>query len=396
MINGRYDRIILLLLLLGVGSAATAQDFRPGFVITIKGDTVKGFVQYSSARKNKLRCVFRPHKRAEKLTYLPGDITGFGTDNDRTFLSVRAPENPAVDVFARVLAMGDLQLLRLDERYIIVNQTQQLLAPTVKVKIAVANGEAYRIERPYAAVLNIALADCGKAADNVEYNEKELTAAIDEYNLCKNPKYKSVHRKPMAQVGLSVFTSYVYSDMFLKYDNASMNASTFLAYGVGIDLSSPRIYDKVFLSLDLSYADAFYQGLIDGPASGYYLREDVFMSFASLRLSAALRYNFLSPASTPYLKLGFGNYMVIDDEVRTLSEKEVSNGVILTSKSTGGYEIKNPKGVYLGLGYQRAMSKKISVFAEGRYESMEGFVGTVIQSFSELTNYSVTFGLKLK
>jgi len=396
MIKGQFGRGPLLLAVLIICSQfVTAQDFRPGYIITLSGDSVKGHVRYGSARRNERECSFKPSRGTPKQKYSAGQLTGYGIFGDRSFTVIDDPKQPGQKVFARVVVSGDMDLFRRGKQFLLNTDRVQILPPETRTTIAVNNGEAFRTERPYAAILNMEMADCSKSNDDVSYSEKELTHAVDQYNLCKDPKYKSIQSRPIAQTGLNVFASYMYSDMFLKYDHASMSPSTFMAYGIGADFSSPRINDKIFLSLEIAYADMFYQGLIDGPSSGYYLREDVYMSFKSIRLAAALRYNLLEASRTPYLKVGFTYYSVIDDDIHSVAEKEYSEGIIMTDESTGGYEVKGPKGFYLGIGYQQSLSRKLKFFVEGRYETMEGFVGTAIQSFSELTNYSVMFGLRI-
>jgi hypothetical protein len=396
MIKGHFGLgLLALLALLILPASVTAQDFRPGYIITVNGDSVRGLVRYGSARRSQRACLFKTARGTKKKQYPPAELNGYGIFGDRSYASIDNPDKPGEKIFARVLATGDMGLLRVSDKYLMRTKTIKLLPPEVKMKIAIENGEAIRTERPYAGILNLAMADCGKATDEVSYTEKELTRAVDEYNLCKNPKYKSIQRKPIAQAGLNVFASYFYSDMNLKYDHASMSPSTFLGYGIGVDFSSPRINDKLFLSLDGAYVDMFYQGLIDGPTSGYYLHSDVFMTFHCIRTSAGLRYNLMEASRTPYFKIGLSRYWVLSNDIHTVIEQELSEGVVLTSETKGGYDVKNPKGIYLSIGYQQAVSRKLKVFAEGRYENMEGFVGTAIQSFSDLANYSVMFGFRL-
>lgn len=389
-------RLILLAMLFIAPLSMSGQDLRPGYIVTLNGDTVKGQVRYASSAKSRNGCLFRASADGSKKKYLPGEISGFGISGDRAFESVTIPGEPDRKSFARVLASGDIDLLRAGKQYLLRKDFIEILPPETQRRVAVTNGEAIRTERPYVGTLNIAMADCGKPVTDLRYSEKELTQAVDDYNTCRNSKYQSIQRRPIAQVGFNAFVSYVYSDMFLKYDNAAMGTTTFVAIGAGTDISSPRINDKLFLALDVSYADAFYQGLIDGPGAGYYLREDVFMSFTTLRLAAAFRYNFRQASRTPYAKIGFSRYAVLDEEIYSRAEEELSGGVIITREKSGGYSVKNPKGIYLGLGYQFTVFRQLLVFAEGRYENMEGFVGTDIQSFSKLSNYNFMLGVKFR
>lgn len=392
MIKG-FAGCALIALTLLCCPASSAQDYRPGFTVGIKGDTIRGLVRYATAKRSEKRCLFKTSKGAAKKVFGPADIKGYGVFGDRYYETIADPSDGS-RIFARVLSSGQLGLLRANHQFFLRKDTVELLPPPVEIRIAVANGQAVRTEKPHAGILNVALADCDIRADELPYSEKELTMAVDAFNRCKDANFKSRQRRKPFQLGLSVFTSYIYSDMSLKHVQAPIDASTFLGYGIGADLSSPRIFDKLSLALDATYVKSFYQGLIDGPSSGYYLREDIFMNFTSVRLAAAIRYNFLEASHTPYLKVGFGNYIVVKDDIRLLTEKELAEGMVVTSKASGGFDVKNPKGVFVALGYQHSINKKIRCFAEGRYENFEGFIGTSIQSFSDLKNYNATFGLR--
>lgn len=389
----QFSRLFALALLIACYHLSTAQDYRAGYIVGLNGDTTKGFVRYATAKRSERSCIFKPSRGASKQTYQPGQIRGYGIFGDRYFAGVKMPGQEDKVMFARVLAFGSVGLLSTHKQYLLEADSVIALPPPVKSKIAVRDGQAIRVEKPHAGILNIVLAECGRA-DNVEYSEDELTTAIDQFNRCKDPRYKSIQRRPTVAAGVSIFASYIYSDLQLKQEGTKFEPSTFVAFGAGFDLSSPRLYDKLSLAIDVSYADTFYQGLIEGPGSGYYLHEDVYMSFQCIRLAGAVRFNLMEATHTPYFKIGFADYFVLQEDIHSISEQEFSKGVIITSESTQEYTVKNPKGIYLGLGYQQAFSKKFKFFIEGRYENLEGFVGTQVQSFSDLRNYNATFGLR--
>ena len=387
--------LLVLTVLLSFHNVACAQDFRPGYVIPHEGDTVKGLVRYNPGKRSLRMVKFKATRHASKQTYTPDRLNGYGIYGDHHYISVTLPERKDEKIFARVLASGDITLLRTGKQFLMKADSIQNLPPPVRIRMTVGNSEMLRTDLPYVQVLNMTMAECGTVADQVGYNEKELTQLFDAFNLCKDRKYKPFRRKPIAQTGFNAFATYLYSDMFLKYDHASMRPSTFMGYGMGVDFSSPRINDKMFLSLDFAYADIFYQGSVDGPIGSYYRREDIFMDFTCLRFTGAFRYNLMEASRTPYFKIGFSQYSVLSHDIHSIVEEESRDGVVKTSEVPGSYDTKNPKGVYVGIGYQQTIKKKFRLFAEARYESMEGFIGTAIQSFSELKNYSIAIGVRL-
>ena len=78
----------------------------------------------------------------------------------------------------------------------------------------------------------------------------------------------------------------------------------------------------------------------------------------------------------------------------TWEEVETPDGTVYGNEKFGGYIVKDPKGIWGALGYDRVLYRKYRMFAEFRYERGEGFIGTPIQSFSTLNNYNLLLGIR--
>lgn len=71
--------ISLFLLLLLIPVQATAQgNFRPGYIISLQGDTLAGYVRFTESMSINEACHFRPDHHQAATRYLPHQITGFG------------------------------------------------------------------------------------------------------------------------------------------------------------------------------------------------------------------------------------------------------------------------------------------------------------------------------
>jgi len=67
---------------------ATAQfDFRKGFIVNLKGDTLHGFVKDQTFDKLSKQAVFKPSRKSKTITYLPGEIRTFGFNDGDIFES---------------------------------------------------------------------------------------------------------------------------------------------------------------------------------------------------------------------------------------------------------------------------------------------------------------------
>src|SRR6478609_2728996 len=67
------------------------KDFRPGYIITLPGDTIKGEINFMSLRKNTQGCEFRKAGTKEKSIYSPGEILGYSFENGPRFRSYSLP-----------------------------------------------------------------------------------------------------------------------------------------------------------------------------------------------------------------------------------------------------------------------------------------------------------------
>ena len=96
-----------LLALLGF-SAVYARDFRPGYVVTSAGDTLRGEINHGNATALCAECLFRPDGQATATRYLPGDLAAYRFEGGQYFLA--RPLEGAGLVFLEVLVQGELDV----------------------------------------------------------------------------------------------------------------------------------------------------------------------------------------------------------------------------------------------------------------------------------------------
>lgn len=104
-------KILTLVLMLTPSALAAQRYFLPGFIVTNSGDTVKGFVDYNTPRKMTLQCVFKVDERGQATIYSPGEISGYGFDNNKTFvvLDISEDSTKVEKAFVELLVQGDVR-----------------------------------------------------------------------------------------------------------------------------------------------------------------------------------------------------------------------------------------------------------------------------------------------
>ena len=389
--------VLAYYIMLSYPSLLSAQiDFRPGYVVRNGGDTVKGFVAYRTNIKNVERCTFRESRKGAIINYTAADIDGFGIFGDRNYQSVDFPRGAPVKGrgFVKVVVRGSFNLYKAKNFYLVKGKDSLVVLPIPKDKMLdTLRDLLLKKDRRYIGVLIYMMQDCQIDVADLGYAEGPLSQLVYKYNQClgKGPTTRSL--LPMARVGFSVFAGYVHSNLNYDFNYVIPFKGNNVIGGVGIDISSPRVFDKFYVSIEALYSQSLYQGYYEGISASYPVKYDVFAEFTSLKIPLGIKYNFRNAGNMPYLRIGLFWTFTQHSLVRTVEEKETP-AAILTYEYTTGYQFKNPKGYWASIGYDRTLYKRTRIFTEFRYEIGEGYIGTLVVNESQLTSYNFLMGLR--
>jgi opacity protein-like surface antigen len=329
-------RKVCLIFLL-IPSVSFAQDYRRGYIIKNNMDSVNGFIEYATEKKNSKYCQFRDTRRGKTTRFSPQELHAYGFYGDSQFESIRIP-----------------------------------------------------------GLLNFLLADCKLSADETRYTEPDITNLINNYNRCKGtePLYKKP--KPVFKINYNIFAGYNSSEMTADLPEPfSFDNSTAIVGGIGVDLSSPRIFDRIFFTIDVWYVKNLYQGYYKKQEGSDILHNDVHAEFTSIKIPLGFRYNFLKDVNSPYIKGGLVISQLASHTIETIKERQTTYGQVVTSQSDEWDDLqKTPKGIWVGVGYNRKLTKNLQLTLEFRYDQGEGFIGTPIQQFSKVKNYNFLLGIR--
>jgi len=373
-----------------------AQDFREGYVILNNNDSINGLVSYSAGNKNLARCTFKVTRRSDIVYYSPSEIQSYGFYSDKKFISLQHSDEalPEGKVFVRVLAEGPLNLYRYSNVYLIRKDVITVLPLPKNQKIETKKGQMLKEDKRYVGLLNLAMADCSLNANKTTYSEMDLTKLVLAYNECKGQKTQHKYVKPIFKMNFQIFAGYMQSNMTMNlYDDVTFNPSHTIFGGLGAEVSSPRIFDRLFFSLQGWYVNAIYQTYFEKKQSGD-VHEDIIMDFTYVKVPIGFRYNF-KRRNTPYIKAGFSTSFLVEESIKTLTEREILNGNVFTEVSYGGYDIKyKAYGYWMTIGYEHIIRNNLRLFSEAQYENANGFIGTPIQNFSHVNNFNFLLGIR--
>jgi hypothetical protein len=374
-----------------------AQDFRPGYIIKNNLDSVSGYVAYRSVTKNVNKCEFKTTKKAKSSTFSAADLKGFGFVNDKKFESITIPEYGGITgpVFGQVVVRGSLNLYRVGQFYV-TGKNDLIVLPLPKDKnVNNAEGQFYKNDKRYVGLLNYLINDCGLSADETSYTEQELGNLVMTYNRCKGLKPSLNFSRPLTRVNMQLFAGFFSSTTTMEVrKDVKFSPSQTIIGGISADLSSPRIFDRFFFSVEAWYVKSFYQAYSEAPFNGNMRYQDILIDVSYLKIPIGFRYNFFHENSTPYVKGGLALAIVNDITVTTSEDNVTPVGDVYSYEYYDQFEIRSPRSLWLSVGYNKTIARKLRGFVELRYESGTGFIGTGIQSVSKLNSFSILAGIR--
>jgi hypothetical protein len=355
-------------------------------------------------KKNEIRCDFKSSKKAKRISFKPSELTGYGFRDGRHYSAVTLPKSSASNdrVFARVLTKGPLTLyVHSKTFYVKKDSLVELPIPKGKIVDPIEEGgtKMEKRDKRYVSILNQLLFDCQMSADEAGYFEGDLTRLIRNYNTCRGFPREYIKPKPLYRMNIGALGGYVSSNLSLQEsavvpfsaEHTTFEQSKTAVAGLSLDFSSPRVYDRLFITLEGWYFNSIYLGK-DYRGTTFH---DVTVEVKSIRVFLGIRYNFLNERSTPFVKAGFAGSIGQDIKVKSIVEQENSVDQVFYSDDLVGFMFeKRVRGFWFSAGYDQLIVGKMKAFAELRYEASDGYFGTPSTSDSQLKNLSVLVGFR--
>jgi hypothetical protein len=376
--------------------AGAQGDFRRGYVINTKGDSIPGFVDYRTVKKSTTTCFYRVTKLGKTERYSPAELRAFGYWLDKRYETKEVILNGHTEsVFMEALVRGQLSLYRYNYKFFIQGEKfEELPEEKIESKENVGGGSG----KTFIEVLNSHLVECDLHADGADYTERAITNLIQNFNRCKGQigiTYKP--DKKLTQIHINAFSGIDQSALSMDgYVKETFKKSVTSYSGISIDISPTKVSDKLSFTVEAGYVKKVYHGFVQQTVNESTTnRYDLSIDISFVKIPLGLRYNLLHEAATPYFKVGIVNYFPIKDaEMKVLKEQQVKN-LVFTEYTTTKPNTKNQKGYWVGVGYSQIVYSRVKAFVELRYEKTDGFLEEhLINSKVTTTNVSVMVGLR--
>src|SRR5690606_14484166 len=199
MSHRRVRKNFLLLAGIIFFSLAEAQsDFRPGYIVTLEGDTLQGLINLRGDKLNARDCIFKQDDNSEKVTYTPDQIRAYGIQNLKRFVS---PSSLAYDLknsaFLEYVAEGPLTIFfyKDDENveHFLASKDTVIMELSYQLNSS-QDGQLRSKFEKYKGQLRYLLGDepaLFPLIDKIACNKKDLRRLAEEYKRLRHPVNES-------------------------------------------------------------------------------------------------------------------------------------------------------------------------------------------------------------
>jgi hypothetical protein len=357
------------------------ENFTKGFIISVKGDTIKGFIDYRNWEKNPDKITFKNLNSETKKTINPIDVQGFGVNNDfyeSAIVKLELSSNSTIDltilkeldmktdtVFLEAMFRGSKSLYsykseQIREQFFIKNQgvfelliyKRYLKNTDEQTKIAENATYLSQLSMYFQEASNIQ-----SRLRSVEYTKKSLKSLFANYysQSQDSSKFQKKTEKAFLEfgvlAGVSIFNINFKGTAFPELINGNFNTSIKPTVGINLDIVFPRNQKKWSLRNELMYSSFTTEGnYLDYEYEEKYSTYKTNLDYAYLKLVNMIRYKLLIGKVDIFINGGISNGLAIKNEktlekkTRLFSFNRVEN--LDPIKSNANYE----QGFLLGLG----------------------------------------------
>lgn len=352
--------LILIIHLLSFSSLFGQNDFRNGFIITLDKDTINGQLDYRSNLKSYESCIFKSEQ--ERVEYFPRQIIGFGYTKDKCFSSQIIPGS-----FVEVLVLGAISLYKSKDMYHLKKDTILLDLKSTKTKVEKDGKVGYMENNFWRGATSYLIFDClpnsNTLVSKIRLDEKSLSRLIVKYNKCTGTVFTEFKTdKPWtkfnfgASIGIvrSAIQIQNTSDSYAYLDDSY--SSIVPSIGVIIDISSPRLTERIAFQGEIHFVKSSYSSLIEinRASTDYY---DTYIDLSTLSVPLSLKYSFPEKWCGFYFQAGL-NYDYHLNSKATVQSETVNGNVVNTAPESPAFEINDSQiGFWGGIGILKSYNR---------------------------------------
>jgi hypothetical protein len=322
------------------------QNYLPGTIVRLKGDTLHGFINYQNSEKNPLNIYFKADLNHEPDIFSPQEVQSFRVA-DEMYISATVSFNEGfyrtqelgnspevllgtVTVFLQALVRGNRSLyylkdnegreqfyVELDSRYELLIYHKYLKNLSNSGDIAGANSIVE--DKRYIGQLSYYLSDCPDIQSglrNLKFSKQSMVKLFRQYYECMDAKAEYEKKSDETKAEFGVFGGLSLTS--LKFDategsfdeivKSDFPVSPSMAFGVFLNKKLSRNLGRFSLHNELFFSsyktEAFYKEVV---SENRYVNNNISLGGFFIKLNNMLQYSFPVKGVSLMARLGISN-----------------------------------------------------------------------------------------
>jgi hypothetical protein len=384
-------KIFLSLIVLLFSYYASGQlNYKKGYLITFKNDTIPGFIRDRGEIRNATKCMFKEHKKSVVIKYTPNEIKSYRFINGKQYHSIQVFQKEEFrNAFAEVLINGELNLYHSwgnkNAAYYIESEDNKITCLSYELLNLKENStDFYKLPKhyffdieEYKNSLDSIFKKCPGIKlkiEELEYETKPLVNITKEYINCtckKKECIEYVKNFAATKPSFGVFSGIQLSEINFLESEIQSDVSISFPFGLFYNLPLPLINERLSFQIELIYNSLKYnRGFRNLP--GIY--SDI--NISSNLVSFPLFVKYTVPMNNLSVSFGIGkeSAYIFNSEANTVPSKSGQNGVISVVEfeyREKGFFIHHSQkeGWFLDLGLDYKVCPKFSIFSNIRFQT---------------------------
>lgn len=320
--------------LLIVFGAKAQSDFRPGYIITLQGDTINGLINFNGDKANAKNCIFKKETDLEKVTYTPDQIKSYRFIDGKYYVSSFFMNYNFKDrVFLELLIKGSVSIFYYSaegkDHYFATKDTSIIELDHHDKLTGIAEKDILIRSKPekYIGQLKFLLQDQPSifgSIEKIDCSAKDLILITKEYQKLSCPSQECIQYekktggKLKLKVGILSSTGFsnLSSPPYLMYINdyeetKCLDFKPAFTYEIGASLNMYLDYNgrnKFCIQLSPALNFVEYSSNEERPLYPLLYIYKLNINYTTLKIPLLLKYSFYSSNMSifPYVKLGPG------------------------------------------------------------------------------------------
>lgn len=306
------SRFFILLFVAGITSAYAQTNYIKGYYITNSQDTIRGYIEYLSEKKNFRVCTFKKDMDGNVEKFHPQDIKGFVIGNAEVYEThlYRHRKGEQLYGFFKVMLRGKLSLLRYQSRFFALDTVGNVHELSKRKEL---DGIKIRVDYSGMGMLRVLMKDCPEVSGSyLDHQYKTATNFMEifqkYYNCIGSPVYpnEKIVIKPHVDLGIQGVATVTRLALDVGMERVQLDDEITLGVGGFASIFLPKVNERLRLLLEATYgAYSYYTFFSSGSTNN-----DLFVNYSGLKVPVILRYNF----KRWFVDVGFQNQLILKPE----------------------------------------------------------------------------------